>query len=103
MREPQANKKDLSNFLRFDKSLLTLPKLIDLFLLLSEYLKSMYSFSINIRLKFKFLMPFIQINISSKSIIEDHLLQKEISQKIAELTGNPEDYVMTMVQKNSEI
>ena len=103
MREPQANKKDLSNFLRFDKSLLTLPKLIDLFLLLSEYLKSMYSFSINIRLKFKFLMPFIQINISSKSIIEDHLLQKEISQKIAELTCKPEDYVMTMVQKNSEM
>tara|TARA_B100000700_G_scaffold330518_1_gene457182 strand:- start:268 stop:606 length:339 start_codon:yes stop_codon:yes gene_type:complete len=48
-------------------------------------------------------MPFIQINTSSKTIFEDDSLQKEISQKVAELTGKPEKYVMTMIQTNNEM
>ena len=48
-------------------------------------------------------MPFIQINTSSKSVIEDNLLQKEISKIVADLTGKPESYVMTMVQANSKL
>ena len=46
-------------------------------------------------------MPFIQINISSKSVVENDSLQKEISKMIADLTGKPESYVMTMIQSNS--
>ena len=48
-------------------------------------------------------MPFIQINTSSKSVIEDNLLQKEISKIVADLTGKPESYVMTMIQSNSKM
>ena len=48
-------------------------------------------------------MPFIQINTSSQSLVENHLLQKEISKMVADLTGKPEDYVMTMIQSNSQM
>ena len=48
-------------------------------------------------------MPFIQINTSSKSVIEDNFLQKEISKIVADLTGKPESYVMTMIQSNSKM
>tara|TARA_B100001996_G_scaffold174798_1_gene133411 strand:+ start:197 stop:535 length:339 start_codon:yes stop_codon:yes gene_type:complete len=48
-------------------------------------------------------MPFIQINTSSKSVLEDNLLQKEISKIVADLTGKPESYVMTMIQSNSKM
>jgi len=49
-------------------------------------------------------MPFIQVNTSSKSVIEnDYLLQKDISRMIAELTRKPENYVMTMIQKDSNM
>ena len=48
-------------------------------------------------------MPFIQINTSLKSVIEDNLLQKEISKIVADLTGKPESYVMTMIQSNSKM
>ena len=48
-------------------------------------------------------MPFIQINTSSKSVIEDNLLQEEISKIVADLTGKPESYVMTMIQSNSKM
>ena len=48
-------------------------------------------------------MPFIQINTSSKSVLEDNLLQKEISKIVADLTGKPESYVMTMIQGNSKM
>ena len=44
-------------------------------------------------------MPFIQVNTSSKSVLEDvALLQNDISKMVAELTGKPENYVMTMIQ-----
>tara|TARA_Y100001968_G_scaffold226514_1_gene209276 strand:+ start:23 stop:364 length:342 start_codon:yes stop_codon:yes gene_type:complete len=44
-------------------------------------------------------MPFIQINTSSKSVVENEdLLQKDISKLVADLTGKPENYVMTMIQ-----
>ena len=46
-------------------------------------------------------MPFIQINTSAKSVVEnDYLLQKDISKMIADLTGKPENYVMTMMQRD---
>ena len=46
-------------------------------------------------------MPFIQVNTSFKSVVEnDDLLQKDISTMIAELTGKPENYVMTMIQRD---
>ena len=48
-------------------------------------------------------MPFIQVNTSSKSIVDNDLLQKEISKLVADLTGKPEDYVMTMIQSNSDM
>jgi len=48
-------------------------------------------------------MPFVQINTSSKSLVENNLLQKEISKMIADLTGKPENYVMTMIQSNSQM
>ena len=49
-------------------------------------------------------MPFIQINTSSKSVVEnDDLLQKDISKMIASLTGKPEDFVMTMIQRDTEM
>ena len=46
-------------------------------------------------------MPFIQISTSSKSIVDNDLLQKELSKTIADLTGKPERYVMTMIQNNT--
>ena len=48
-------------------------------------------------------MPFIQINTSSKSLVENDLLQKEISSMVADLTGKPEKYVMTIVQTNTQM
>ena len=49
-------------------------------------------------------MPFIQINTSSKSVIEDNdLLQKDISRMVADLTGKSENYVMTMIQKDNRM
>ena len=46
-------------------------------------------------------MPLIQVNTSSKSIVEnDYLFQKEISKMVSDLTGKPENYVMTMIQKD---
>ena len=45
-------------------------------------------------------MPFIQVNTSLKSVVDnDDLLQKDISTMVAELTGKTENYVMTMIQK----
>jgi len=49
-------------------------------------------------------MPFIEVNTSSKSIVEnDHLLQKDISKMIADLTGKPENYVMTLIQRDAKM
>ena len=49
-------------------------------------------------------MPFIQVNTSSKTIVEnDDLLQKDISKMIADLTGKPESYVMTMIQRDTKM
>ena len=46
-------------------------------------------------------MPYIQINTSSKSVFTDDLLQKEISKLVADLTGKPENYVMTMIKSDA--
>ena len=46
-------------------------------------------------------MPLIEINTSLKSIVEIDLLQKEISKMVADLTGKPENYVMTMIQSDT--
>ena len=48
-------------------------------------------------------MPFIQISASSQSDLDNILLQKEISKTVADLTGKPEDYVMTMIQSDSQM
>ena len=48
-------------------------------------------------------MPLIQINTSTKSIFDNDLLQKEVSQMVANLTGKPENYVMTMIKSNSQM
>tara|TARA_B100001250_G_scaffold306746_1_gene268633 strand:+ start:1220 stop:1558 length:339 start_codon:yes stop_codon:yes gene_type:complete len=48
-------------------------------------------------------MPFIQISTSSKSIVNNDSLQNEISIMIADLTGKPENYVMTMIQRDSQM
>ncbi len=49
-------------------------------------------------------MPFIQINTSSNSVVEnDDLLQQDISKMVAELTAKSEDYVMTMLQKDTKM
>ena len=48
-------------------------------------------------------MPFIQINTSSKSVVKDDLLQKDISKMIADLTKKPENYVMTMIQRDAKM
>ena len=48
-------------------------------------------------------MPFIQINTSSKSVLNNDLLLKEISKKVAVLTGKPENYLMTLIQNNSQM
>ena len=49
-------------------------------------------------------MPFIKINTSSNSVIEnDDSLQKDISKMVADLTGKPENYVMTMIQRDAKM
>ena len=48
-------------------------------------------------------MPFIQINTSSKSVLDKNLLQREISKKISSLTGKHENYVMTMIESDSQM
>ncbi len=49
-------------------------------------------------------MPFIQINTSFKSVVEnDDLLQRDISKMVADLTGKPEHYVMTMIQRDTKM
>ena len=49
-------------------------------------------------------MPFIQINTSSKTVLENEdLLQKDISKLVADLTGKPENYVMTMIQLDNRM
>ena len=48
-------------------------------------------------------MPLIQINTSTETIFENDSLQKEISKKVAALTGKPESYVMTILQPNTEM
>jgi len=49
-------------------------------------------------------MPFIQINTSSKSVVEnDDLLQKDISKMVADLTGKSENYVMTIIQRDTKM
>ena len=48
-------------------------------------------------------MPLIQINISSKSDVDNDLLQKKVSKMVADLTGKPESYVMTIIQSNSQM
>jgi len=48
-------------------------------------------------------MPFIEINTSFKSDVNNSLLQKEISKMVADLTGKPEDYVMTMIKSNVQM
>tara|TARA_B100000579_G_C22292701_1_gene603477 strand:+ start:88 stop:426 length:339 start_codon:yes stop_codon:yes gene_type:complete len=48
-------------------------------------------------------MPFIQINISSKSTVNDDSLQKDISRMVADLTAKPENYVMTMIQSETKM
>ena len=48
-------------------------------------------------------MPFIQINTSSKSVVDNDSLQKELSKLVADLTGKPEKYVMTMIQSDSQM
>ncbi len=48
-------------------------------------------------------MPFIQINTSHKSIVDNDLLQKDISRMVADLTGKSEDYVMTMIRKDNHM
>ena len=51
----------------------------------------------------EFFMPLIQISTSTESIIKDDSLQKEISKKVATLTGKPENYVMTILETNMEM
>ena len=46
-------------------------------------------------------MPFIQVNTSSKTVVEDDdSLQKAITKMVVDLTGKPENYVMTMIQRD---
>ena len=48
-------------------------------------------------------MPLIQLNTSSKSVLDSDLLQKEISKMVADLTGKSENYVMTIIQSNTQM
>tara|TARA_B100000214_G_C23831984_1_gene564604 strand:+ start:364 stop:705 length:342 start_codon:yes stop_codon:yes gene_type:complete len=49
-------------------------------------------------------MPLIQINTSSKSDVNNKdLLQKNISKMVADLTGKPENFVMTMLQLDTRM
>ena len=48
-------------------------------------------------------MPLIQINTSCNSVLNDDLLPKKISKMVADLTGKPETYVMTMIQSKTQM
>ena len=49
-------------------------------------------------------MPLIQITTSVRSVVEaDDLLLKDISKMIADLTEKPEDYVMTIIQRDNKM
>ena len=49
-------------------------------------------------------MPLIQLNTSSKSELENvDLLQKDISKMVADLTRKHENYVMTMIQRDTKM
>ena len=48
-------------------------------------------------------MPFIQIDTSTKSVINDDSLQSKISKKVADLTRKPESYVMTIIKTNCKM
>ena len=49
-------------------------------------------------------MPFIQVNTSSKSVVKnEYLLQKDISKLVADLTGKPENYVMTLIKLDNRM
>jgi len=49
-------------------------------------------------------MPFIQVNTSLNSVVDnDDLFQKDISKLISDLTGKPEDYVMTLIQRDNNM
>ena len=48
-------------------------------------------------------MPFIQLNTSIRSDVDNDLLQKEISRLVSDLTGKPEKYVMTMIQSDTRM
>ncbi len=70
---------------------------------LASYLRLRLLFKYKIFSKKNSLMPLIQINTSSKSVVNDNLLQKEISKMVADLTGKPESYVMTMIQSKTQM
>jgi len=72
-------------------------------LLFLDILKFISSSKIKIFSKTNLFMPFVQINTSSKSILDNNLLQKEISKMIADLTRKSENYVMTMIESNSKM
>jgi len=49
-------------------------------------------------------MPFIQINTSSRSVVErDDLLQQDVSKMVSDLTGKSENYVMTLIQRDAKM
>ena len=61
-------------------------------------------FDILVKSKSASLMPFIKINTSSKSVVENEvLLQQDISKLVADLTGKPEKYVMMMIQPDNKM
>ncbi len=72
-------------------------------MLFLDILKFISSSKIKIFSKTNLFMPFVQINTSSKSILDNNLLQKEISKMIADLTRKSENYVMTMIESNSKM
>ena len=49
-------------------------------------------------------MPFIQVNTSSKCVVDNEdSLQKDISKLVADLTGKPENYVMTLIKLDNRM
>ena len=49
-------------------------------------------------------MPLIQINTSCKSVLNNNdLFQKDIAKMVSDLTGKPENYVMTMLQSDKQM
>ena len=49
-------------------------------------------------------MPFIQINTSTRSILDnDESIQKDISKLVADLTRKSENFVMTMIQRDANM